>query len=227
MERKESHTLWNALMEHMNGDHCPVCSLIKERNHSAMDNFLYECANLPDIRLKIKQEGGFCQRHSKELRLFGDPLAHAIIYQDLFEVALENLDSKPKKAFFGGKVGGGQSSCFFCRKEQTSEEHFTKGMADAASNQEFLEKYEKEGMLCIPHLKAVLQIRAKDRNAVLKMKQSTLNKYDKMLGSLKEIMRKHDFHYTNEPLTDQEREDWQRAVTVFQGLEKEQDIKKD
>lgn len=219
MERKESHMLWNNLMEHMIEDHCPVCSIMKERTHSAMDNFLYECANLPDIRLKIKKEGGFCERHSKELLLLGDPLAHAIIYQDLFDEALKNLDSsKIKIGFFNKKE---ENQCFFCTREKKGEEHYTKAMAEAVSDQAFLEKYKESGMLCLPHLKMALSIKTRNPEKVQQMKEATLKKYNSMLESLKEIMRKHDFHFKNEPLTEKEKEDWKKAVSIFHGLEKD------
>lgn len=224
MERQESHMLWNNLMEHMVNDNCPVCSLMKERNHSAMDNFLYECANLPDIRLKIKKEGGFCERHSKELREFGDPLAHAILYQDLFDEAFQELNQTflPKKITFLGKKESQKNNCFFCRKEKTGEEHYTKAMANAVSNAKFLETYTQKGMLCLPHLKMALSSKTKDQEKVKQLKQITWNKYNKIWDSLKEIVRKHDFHYTNEPLTEQEKKDWKRAVDIFNSLEKEQ-----
>ena len=220
MERKESHMLWNNLMEHMIDDNCPVCSLMKERTHRAMDNFLYECANLPDIRLKIKKEGGFCERHSKELRNFGDPLAHAILYQDLFDEALKKLDgTKGKLSLFGKKEE--HRECFFCQKERTGEAHYTKAMAEASVDEAFLKKYEECGMLCLSHLKMALKVRAKNPQKVQEMKQITVKKYDAMLNSLKEIMRKHDFHFKHEPLTEQEKKDWKKAVDVFNSLEKE------
>ena len=96
---------------------CPICFLVKKTIHKAMDDFLYESVNDPDVREKIIISSGFCNRHSWTLQKLGDGFGQAIIYNDLVSKVLNQFQENNTTASIKGLVKqlkASQQSRKFC-----------------------------------------------------------------------------------------------------------------
>lgn len=85
------HTTYFNLLEALR-EGCPVCFLVKKAKHKFMDDFLYESVNDPGIRQEIKASQEFCNRHAWQLQKFGDGFGQAIVYSDLMNIVLKQLN---------------------------------------------------------------------------------------------------------------------------------------
>ena len=198
------------LMDHMKDGNCPICSLIKQRTKQAMDGFLYESVNDPMIRRTILKAHGLCNGHSRQLLSMGDPLAHALIYGDLLRQAVSELNRHPPDCSGGEE----HEDCLFCQSAAACEKQYGKSFLEAYKEQEFRDKYQEKGTLCLTHLRQILRTKEPScgQSTIL---SDTLEVYERLLEDLSEIRRKNDYRYSGEAWTPSQRTAWLRAVAVI------------
>ncbi len=208
-------TVYYELLEACTDGQCPICLLTSSHVAQMMKGFLYSSVTDPSRREKIKRQHGFCGFHSRQLLELGDPLAHAILYSDLLNQAIKELDSGRKGAL---KVYEGQEHCLFCETAEDCERLYLPAFLEGFAHTEFAESYQAGGMLCLPHLAkiAALAGRQHGRQAVFeRLKDATAAHYQRLNHDLLEIQRKHDYRFQGEAWTDSEREAWKKVVSLF------------
>lgn len=196
-------------LENFESAKCPVCSLIEKWRSSYIETFLYECVNDRSMRKRIRETGGFCRDHARAMLKKGDPLGHSIIYTALIDEYIEAPDKKMKKG------------CLMCDLEEKHLDMLLRNFMDSfANSDEFRNKFsEKKACVCRPHLKGMKTLKkGRDVKTVIEM----LNKVQfenlrKAQKCLDEIIRKHDYRFNGEQLTDEEKEAWQNAVRLMIG----------
>ncbi len=206
-------TTWFELYDSMKDNQCQICTLSSKLIDNAMDGFLYESVNDPYLREKIKKAHGLCNFHSKMLIEKGDPLAHALIYSDLLAQAISEIDSRNTNAL---STYDKHTDCIFCERVKSSEKIYAKAFLSAYEDKDFATKYSESGMLCLPHIKLMLENSSKTQSIIANnILQVTRQKYSELLNDLNEIRRKNDYRFSNEPLTESERTAWKKAVAVL------------
>lgn len=207
---RERDTVYFNLLEQIEDDNCPVCSLINKRIEEAMDSFLYENVTSLPIREEINRARGMCNYHSSMMLKMGNPLAHAIIYENLISIAIKDVDAGQFNKYIT------HEDCRYCRLAKDNEAIYSKAFLDAFSQEEFREKYRKDGMLCMVHLHTIQQLARRSlKNGTYKtIRDMTMNKYNELLGYLAEIRRKNDYRFMDEQWSDKEKKAWKQAVAV-------------
>lgn len=205
------HMVYFELLDTIKDNCCPICELIKKRTIQAMDGFLYENVNDTGLRREINSAKGFCSYHSNMLLSMGDPLSHAIVYTDLIKAAITDI----KRDNFDEYEN--HTQCPYCRTAQKLTKTYCTVFIDAFREDEFRKRYEEEGMLCMSHLHYIEALCEKKRKIAEYelIRDITLKKYESLLQNLAEIRRKHDYRYTGELWTPQEKSAWKRAVGVI------------
>ena len=206
--------LWHELFDRLHGNDCPVCNLIHDRIVKSMDGFLYEGVNDSGLRKKICESNGLCNYHAHMLMKMGDPLAHALIYTDLLKEASGKMLAATVKKH---SLYQTQNKCFYCEQAQDGESAYILAFINAFQNDAFVEKYNREGLLCLPHLELVRNVR--NRSDTRCIVQTTLNKYQSLIDCLSEIIRKHDYRFSDEIWTQQEKAAWKNAIDIINGRE--------
>ena len=201
-------------MEKMTDDCCPVCELMDFRINQSVENFLYESVNNPHIRYKIEKTNGFCNHHVHMLLRKGDPLSHAILYQDLLSLVAANIDKPKNKIKYDNHSG-----CMFCERERDNEYDYTKAFLEFFEKEEFSSKYKKSGMLCVPHLVKIQNIKFSNKKTLKAIMDETLGKYTALNAHLAEIKRKSDYRFNDEEWTEEEKAAWTKAAKAFGGIE--------
>lgn len=204
--------VWHELFDRMQNDSCPICDLIHNRTKRSMDGFLYESVNDVTLRSKICKSNGFCNYHAYMLMGMGDPLAHALIYNDLLESAIDNirtLNLKQKNLFQS------HEECMFCEQAKEGERSYLGAFIDAFEDDEFKEKYINESCLCLPHLELIKNLKKQGKNYTNKIVDISLKKYQSLINNLLEIKRKSDYRFSHEPWTEQEKSAWEKAVVAI------------
>ncbi len=202
---------------------CPICFLVKKTIHKAMDDFLYESVNDPDVREKIIISSGFCNRHSWTLQKLGDGFGQAIIYNDLVSKVLNQFQENNTTASIKGLVKQLKASqqsrkfCMFCTQEQEVEERYISTFWESFDEPEFIIEYKNSFGLCLPHLSSALN---KSKNIKLSQELSDIEivKLTNLVKELKEFMRKHDYRFSKEGFKE-EGDSWIRAIEKLIGKE--------
>lgn len=160
-----------------------------------MDGFLYESVNDVTIRKNICSSSGLCNFHAYMLMEMGDPLAHALVYSDLLKKAIDNMSGVSLKQ---NSLYQSHNDCLFCKQAKESEDTYNIAFADA----EFKGKYISEGLLCMPHLELIKNLKWHEIDKIVDI---SLGKYRGLINDLSEIKRKNDYRFSSEDWTEQEK----------------------
>lgn len=231
--------LYVALMKNLQLAGCPVCRIGHEQEHRFIDSMFYERVNDPELRQNLKKSMGFCYEHALQVISFGDPLGNAIIYKDL----LVDVKNRMKEAVAQAKGGSFATRPFFHRSQESDPDtrhplHATAECPICVSRRQtdhdYLDflvthidddalatAYRESFGLCTPHLAAAVRVvhrRCADRRLVqLEQLESVI--MDRLVAELKEIMRKSDYRFADEP-SGPERDAWMRAIHKISGSPK-------
>ena len=194
-------------MDMFENDDCPICQMRQKWAHDFIDAFLYEGVNDKGFRKSIRENGGVCRRHAYNMMEQGDPLAHAILYSDLIGDYLKDIDKKKKPG------------CFICEKEKDADEIMYRAfMTYFTTDADFYNKFaETKSCICKPHLKELKQMFKKNKTEISALYDVQIANLEAAKEHLDEIIRKHDYRFIDEKLTDDERLAWQRAVKLMVG----------
>lgn len=201
--------VWHELFDRMQNDQCPICELVNDRIKRSMDGFLYESVNDVTIRKNICSSNGFCNYHAYMLMEMGDPLAHALIYSDLLKKAIDNMSGASLKQ---NSLYQSHNDCLFCKQAKESEDIYIIAFANAFKDTEFKDKYISGGMLCIPHLELIKNLKWLEADKTVDI---SIEKYRGLINDLSEIKRKNDYRFSSEVWTEQEKVAWKKAVKVI------------
>lgn len=209
--------VYNALIESMTEDRCPVCALIDKRIRQAMDGFLYGSVNDTSIRKQLSDAGGLCNYHAAMLESMGDPLAHALIYSDLMKLIVKDMDSPFPMTL---EKLTDRNDCYFCCHAEDMEKIYCRAFVQYYGHDEFKQAYSDGGMLCSVHLKIIAESKKHESEAdsIDGIMADTKEKYLRLLEQLEEIKRKNDYRFAAEPWTDGAKDAWRRAVSVINDM---------
>jgi hypothetical protein len=141
---------------------CPVCRLTLQ----GVDRFLrlisLENVTDVDIRLQLRQSGGFCNRHSYQWANLHDALGTAIIYEDLLREAAKRIEKGEflaRRSNFFGRASAPDnpfSPCPVCLHQEEIEsrvaEDFAEGFGEQARFRQAYAAPQAAG-LCLPHFR--------------------------------------------------------------------------
>ncbi len=205
-------TYYQDLMDSMNNDTCPICDQIHRKTIRMLDYLLYENVNDGGVRKDFLSSNGFCIHHANMMLELGDPLGHAILYDDLLEQMAHSLKRNTHLSY--------QTSCSLCESERFNEIALLNSFLISFEEDEFKRRYETSSILCIYHLDYMNQSSTNPPNRNLaSINEITQKKYQQLRQNLSEIKRKNDYRYADEPWTEKEKTAWKQVVklTIDQG----------
>ncbi len=217
---------------------CPICRLSEEAVQKSADGFLYENTMNPDWRKPIMEAHGFCPTHTKlmvavEMSSSGPVLGINYIYEQLarqvadelaaFEPGLKGLRQKIAAWWPGKKENA--PVCPLCEFQAQSDTNLLSGLFEELNSEKpaFRDLYTQSDGLCYTHLSAGLQDYGTDYPTAARfLVQLTRQRLEQRSVNMREYIRKHDWHYKDEKLSEEEWLAWKRTVTFFTGLPEEQ-----
>lgn len=204
---REKHVSYFKMLESFRENGCPLCSRNKTAANNYIDNLLYENVNDPEIRKRLRESLGFCSVHSQLLLQLSDSFGTAIIYSDLlsqFEKILEQNYSR----FFQRK------KCRVCELLEIETKENIELLVRYADDPEFKKKFEQSEGLCAAHLIELLTSCTNQRQreyflSIHKKKVEVLKK------DLNELIRKNNYRFHQEKITEAESKSWIKAVNLL------------
>jgi hypothetical protein len=211
---------------------CPICRLSEEAVQKTADGFLYENTMNPDWRKPIMEAHGFCPTHTKlmvaiEMSSSGPVLGINYIYEALARQVADELDETQsawkKLSARLSKVGKPKdpAPCPLCEFQTQTETNLLDGLFEELNTEgsAFRDAYTQSDGLCYAHLMQGVFLFAKTYpealNFIVPLTQERLRTRS---AEMKEYIRKHDWHYREEPKTEAEQSAWKRTLTFFTGL---------
>jgi hypothetical protein len=214
---------------------CPVCRLTLRAVSRFIGRVDYEYVNEPDVRAKVERSWGFCNSHAQQWLREGHVLAVALVYEGVLGRLRPEVE-RARPAGQGGLLSGvgarigrrkreaasGQlqpaGGCPVCRERDEAESHLIRvlgeGLAETADD--FRVAFRGSDGLCLPHLRLAL-CTLSDEDAGAALREAALAHQERLAGQLREIVRKHDYRFRDEP-SGEERGAAMRAVAHVAGL---------
>jgi hypothetical protein len=213
---------------------CAVCRLREKAIHKSAEGFLYENTLNAAAREPVLKARGFCPEHTRlvaaiELSKDGSTLGINNIYEELARSVARELSgaAKPRgKATLSSrlKTAVKQPSlprCPLCKLGEESAENYLSALFEELEAEESATRaiYEESSGLCYPHLHSGLENMAdKHPHTASYLAEHARRQLVENADLMHEYIRKHDWHYRDEKLTQEELNAWRSTLSFFTGL---------
>jgi hypothetical protein len=203
-------------LETMRKDRCPVCFLTSMSEVERLRSFLNEYVNDPDVRKRVSRSGGFCHRHAwMSVTSGNNPMGVGLVHHALLNEGLDSIEKDLlKPALF--KTSRKKEECMVCTWKKHVEDNLSHQFAGAwARSPKLREEFDKNGILCIPHLEKAVRA-ASPREARAGLMAAGRKALEGLLGELSEFLAKQD-HLRSGERSGEEWDAWIRAVHMMVG----------
>jgi hypothetical protein len=238
----------NNLVDAMKKPGCPACRIFRQASERALESFLWENVNEPDVREGILDSYGFCPTHTRvmvarEVMTSSVPLGTNIIYEHLGRVVANELKTlKPGNPLgavsnlSGGgrrllqRVGlarGGSTGplhprglCPACQAGDNAALNSLHTLCEELPRQTDVKTvYLESDGLCLPHLRTTIKTHSgRFPVAVTLLIDEAVRKLEDQSKGMKEYIRKNNWAYRDEKLTEEEDTAWRKTLTFFTGF---------
>jgi hypothetical protein len=214
---------------------CPVCRLTLRAVARAIERVDYEYVNEPDVRAKVERTWGFCNVHAQQWLRDGHVLGVALVYEGILariQPEVERARPNERAGPFSGlaaRFGRGrprsacellrpEGQCPICQERDEAEVQSVRVLGEglAESADEFRAEFRQSDGLCLPHLRLALCTLGDDETGAA-LRAAALTHQERLMRQLREIVRKHDYRFRDEP-SGEERGAAARAVAHVAGL---------
>lgn len=220
----EKDVLYHELIEAFQAEGCAVCRLARGASNSYIHALIYEGVTDVKLREALRDARGLCYKHGWRLaRERGAVLGTAIIYRDVINTLVKALEahSNPPARLFGrgqpdlARALAPSATCPACILERDAEEREVKVLLSHVNDQALGEAFKNAGGICLPHFQ--LALGQAGASAVRLLAGWQAEAWSRLRGELDELIRKHDYRFRSELVTDAEADAWERAVAAVVG----------
>ncbi len=218
--------LYHEILESLQAGGCAICRLARRASDSYLHALIYEGVTDVKLREALRAARGLCYRHAWRLAATrGAVLGTAIVYRDVINTLTKALEAQPAVGSRFRLPGLGQggltqalapaASCPACTLEDDAQDRaariLVKHLDDAAIGAAYL----AAGGLCLPHFQVALAHAGPA--GVKTLADCQAQAWRRLRDELDELIRKHDYRFRHELVTDAEAIAWQRAVAAVAG----------
>ena len=216
--------LYIELLEALQAEGCAICRLARRASESYLRALIYEGVTDVKLREALRDARGLCVRHGWRMAGHrGAVLGTAIIYRDVINTLVKALEANadPRARLFRrgqpelSRALAPSAACPACLLEQDAEHRAAKILLNHIDDQAIADAYRKAGGLCLPHLQ--ITIAHASQSAVKELVAWQAEVWSQLRGELDELIRKHDYRFQSEPVTEAESIAWERAVAAIAG----------
>lgn len=222
---------------------CPLCTLGNASARRNLKTLIFEGVNDYGLRAKLRESMGYCHEHTWLLPESGEsaPLGIAILHRDLLNTVRKQLDDsefdktqgKRLRSFVADVISQDETPssdarsaryiqtkapCPACRDRDKIEKLALKSLIDALNKEDadMLAALESSDGLCLPHLRRALEA-ARNEQVFATLVNITNAQLSGLIQELDEFIRKNDYRFRDEKITERERGSWRRALDRLVG----------
>lgn len=194
------HFLLNELQEAAaKAEGCLFCWLESHQVDRYLTGVANDGVNNIPLRQKLAARGGYCAFHCARFAELASPLPTAILLESFLKQRLTNAEKgkRPTKI-----------NCEACEVAQKTQQTFAKNVRQHRKSPEIQELLLQTGF-CLDHLELVCQ-QLPDT-----VRQGLISKHDDLRRNLAELIRKHDYRFTDETISEAEKGSLPDALALF------------
>jgi hypothetical protein len=207
---------------------CPLCRLSIKAEHAFIASLSYERVLDLNTRDALKASRGLCEPHTRYWQnLQGSALGIAIVSRiSVLDLLRDTEEGKVRPAsLFHRRDHAGELAaqlenhgpCPACEIGAGTVQRFGSLLLQDIKEEAVQRGLLASGGLCLPHLRTTLTLRGAERgvDALMRVQRQA---WTQLMGELEEFIRKNDYRFTHEPMSDAEATSWTRVLDVLQGL---------
>ncbi len=209
---------YHALLADLERPGCPACHAANHAAWRYLDALLWELANDPETRARLRADHGFCRIHATMALSVaseqGASLGMAIIYEDILRHIAEEVREAalPRRRRQRRSLPHPPRRCAACESADQAAANALAVLAAAEEGSEPWEAIRRPGRgLCLPHVSLGLRLHPGEEERA-RLAEAYLHGEAELRAALRELIRKHDYRFHGEGLTEEERASWIRAV---------------
>ncbi len=219
---------YQILLDACKQEGCLICRLVQETASRYLGSWRYDLFTDVEVRQELRRSQGFCNAHTWQLAHMGATLQLAQAYRDIITDASEQLQaSTGTTASSGGlfrrlfeSTVNKREQCPACRQKELAEIRYINTLRKVLFDADFYQQFSASDGLCLEHFRLSSELKMSDTPgdwlSLLRQAQLVcLQRLDEQLG---EMIRKHDYHFKDEP-RGSEMVSWKRAAGIVAGEE--------
>lgn len=213
---------YHDLMADLKKAGCPVCHGGHRSAWRLLDSILWESVNDPGVRRRLRGSKGFCREHALMAIAVASQQSTAsgiaILYEDFLRSVRDEVIATASDASRGARsrrrhrIDRAGRGCFPCDSADSTAASYLEilSAADPGSPPGRAVRGATRG-LCLPHLATGLDLARSDA-AANRLIDIYLRGEADLRADLTEFIRKRDYRFRSEGLTDEQATSWLRAV---------------
>lgn len=209
---------------------CPICHLSTRSVLRYMDALFYENVNDPGARDSLLKSHGFCVEHAGillETRV-ADALGASMIYKNIVKIILENFPKPSSSAAYNHprerarlvrkftSASNTPGRCPACETREAASERALDGLSSSLDDESLRLVFQDSDGLCFPHLAQLLE-RTQETETVQFLLHVTQKNLETLQSEMDELIRKNDYRFQSEGITDREGQAWRKAMRMISG----------
>jgi hypothetical protein len=218
---------YQELQEMLRQPGCPICHVGRKVARSQIDAMLYDSVTDREGREKLAESMGFCSAHSRDLLTFsGERLGATIIEWALLREAQRRLQRSAPAAgpSLRQRLRGQAAAASSLAADDPCPVCANQAELEARSLRELLEHLVGDletplrtaGGLCWPHLDLAMRSASDPRvhGALVSLHDGI---WQGLIDQMEEFIRKRDYRYSQETISDEETAAVERSIEVLTG----------
>ena len=194
------HFLLNELQEAAaKAEGCLFCWLESYQVDRYLTGVANDGVNNIPLRQKLAARGGYCAAHCARFAKLASPLPTAILLESFLKQRLANAERGKRPT---------RINCEACEIAQKTQQTFAKNLYQHRKSPEIQELIFKSNF-CLDHLELVCQ------QLTQAPRQKLIAEHDDLRRNLAELIRKHDYRFTDEIITDEEKRSLTKILNLF------------
>jgi hypothetical protein len=186
-------------LKDLNAEGCLFCTYEHYQAERYLEGIANDGINDPPLRIRLRNKGGFCERHTREFVEEARVLSSAILLESMLSHRLE-------RARFGKRPV--VVDCEACEVERKTRDNLAKSVRRSREDGRFLD-YLFQAELCVGHLELVChQLPEGSRHRFV-------DKHYQLLQNLAEVIRKHDYRFVSEGISEEETRSLKEALSLL------------
>lgn len=226
--------MYHDLLDAFDQPGCPVCRLSARSVRRYLDSLFYEFVNDATARDSLVNSHGFCAEHAGlllETRI-ADALGASIIYRNIVKIILENFPKSSSGSTTSTIPGPAKERtrlinkfirathipgrCPACEQREASSDRALEGLSNSLDDEKLRLVIQGSDGLCFPHLAQLLE-RIQGPDTVKFLLGVTQKNLEILQLEMGELIRKNDYRFQSEGITDGEGRAWKKAMRMISG----------
>jgi hypothetical protein len=186
-------------LKDLNATGCLLCAYECHQARRYLLGIANDGINDPPLRIRLRNKGGFCGRHTEEFVEEARVLSSAILLEAMLSHRLERVRFGKRPIVV---------KCEACEIELKTRDNLAKSIKRSREEKSFID-FLFQSEVCAGHLELVCQ------QLPEQARHRFVDKYSQLMQNLAEVIRKHDYRFVSEGIKEEETQSIKEALNLL------------